>query len=173
MLIHLEIFFCIFTLMLGSWVVYYTFQMSRTTPHAFLKPIAFFILFASISQGLKEDIMDEIARREEALAEQRVGFFTLMSMDVFNGDMFNETELEELEVFVSEYCIDHNTTGEIYPLAINLLQSAEPDSDDMFVIFGMDPEKGIKYDFHHTKLASTHVILRTRLSWSRPLIRVP
>lgn len=49
MLIHLEIFFCIFTLMLGSWVVYYTFLMSRTTPHAFLKPIAVFILFYNLS----------------------------------------------------------------------------------------------------------------------------
>jgi len=49
MLIHLEIFFCIFTLMLGSWVVYYTFQLSRTTPHSFLKPIAAFVLFYNLS----------------------------------------------------------------------------------------------------------------------------
>ena len=35
--------------MLGSWVVYYAFQLSRTTPHSFLKPIAVFILFYNLS----------------------------------------------------------------------------------------------------------------------------
>lgn len=49
MFIHLEIFFCIFTLMLGSWVVYDTFRLSRTTSQAFLKPIALFILFYNLS----------------------------------------------------------------------------------------------------------------------------
>ena len=48
-MIHLEIFFCIFTLMLGSWVVYYTYQLSRTTPHSFLKPVTVFILFYNLS----------------------------------------------------------------------------------------------------------------------------
>ncbi len=109
--------------------------------------IAFFLLFASISQGLKDDIMDEIARQEDALAEQRAGFFTLMNMDPFNMDMFNDTELRGMEEFMAGYCDEHNTTGEVYPLGINLLQSVEPDSDDMFVLFGIDPEKGIKYDF--------------------------
>lgn len=109
--------------------------------------IAFFILFASISQGLKDDIMDEIARQEEALAKQRAGFFTLMSMDPFSMDMFNGSELDDMETFVEKYCAEHNTTGEVYPLAINFLESANPDSDDMFILFGIDPEKGIKYDF--------------------------
>lgn len=49
MLIHMEIFFCIFTLMLGSWVVYYTFHLSRTTQHTFLKPMTGFILFYNLS----------------------------------------------------------------------------------------------------------------------------
>lgn len=48
-MIHIEIFFCIFTLMIGSWLVYYTFQLSRTTPHSFLKPITLFILFYNLS----------------------------------------------------------------------------------------------------------------------------
>jgi len=109
--------------------------------------IAFFILFASISQGLKDDIMGEIARQEEALAKQRAGFFTLMSMDPFSMDMFNGSELEDMEVYIEDYCTEHNTTGEVYPLAINFLESAEPDSNDMFMLFGIDPEKGIKYDF--------------------------
>jgi len=109
--------------------------------------IAFFILFASISQGLKDDIMEEIARQEEALAEQRAGFFTLMNMDPFNMDMFNDTELARAEDFVAGYCAGHNTTGDVYPLGINFLRSAEADSEDMFILFGLDPEKGIKYDF--------------------------
>ena len=109
--------------------------------------IAFFILFASISQGLKDDIMDEIARQEEALAEQRAGFITLMNMDPFNMDMFNDTELEDMDAFIGDYCIAHNTTGEVYPLTINFLQSAIPDSDEQFMLFGIDPAKGIKYDF--------------------------
>lgn len=109
--------------------------------------IAFFILFASISQGLKDDIMAEIARQEEALAEQRAGFFTIMSMDPFNMDLFNDTELEEMEEYVSGYCAEHNTTGEVYPLTMNFMDSADQESDDMFVLFGIDPLKGIKYDF--------------------------
>jgi ABC-type antimicrobial peptide transport system permease subunit len=109
--------------------------------------IAFFILFASISQGLKDDIMEEIARQEDALAEQRAGFFTLMNMDPFNMDLFNDTELGALDGYMADYCEAHNTTGEVYPLAINLMDSDEPDSDDMYVLFGVDPEKGVKYDF--------------------------
>jgi putative ABC transport system permease protein len=109
--------------------------------------IAFFILFASISQGLKDDIMGEIARQEEALAKQRAGFFTLMSMVPFSMEMFNGSELEEMETFIEDYCTKQNTTGEVYPLAINFLESANPNSDDMFILFGIDPEKGIKYDF--------------------------
>lgn len=49
MSIHLEILFCILTLMVGTWVVYRAFQLSRSTPHAFMKPIAFFILFYNLS----------------------------------------------------------------------------------------------------------------------------
>lgn len=49
MSIHLELFFCILTLILGSWVVYYTVQLSRKTSHSFLKPIAIFILFYNLS----------------------------------------------------------------------------------------------------------------------------
>lgn len=109
--------------------------------------IAFFILFASISQGLKGDIMEEIAAREEALAEQRAGFFTIMNMDPFNADFFNETELAELEAYVNDYTSLHNTTGEVYPLVLNLLAPAEGESDDFFILFGMDPDKGVKYDF--------------------------
>jgi ABC-type lipoprotein release transport system permease subunit len=109
--------------------------------------IAFFILFASISQGLKDDIMGEIARQKEALAKQRAGFFTLMSMDPFSMNMFNGSELEDMEVYIQDYCTEHNTTGEVYPLAINFLESADSSSDDMFVLFGIDPVKGIKYDF--------------------------
>jgi ABC-type lipoprotein release transport system permease subunit len=109
--------------------------------------IAFFILFASISQGLKDDIMGEIARQKEALAKQRAGFFTLMSMDPFTMNMFNGSELEDMEVYIQDYCTEHNTTGEVYPLAINFLESADSSSDDMFVLFGIDPVKGIKYDF--------------------------
>ncbi|MCK5309030.1 MAG: ABC transporter permease [Thermoplasmata archaeon] len=109
--------------------------------------IAFFILFASISQGLKDDIMAEIARQEEALAEQRAGFFTLMTMDPFAMDYFNSSELEEMGDYVTDYCADQGTVGEVYPLAINFLAPTDPDSDDMFILFGVDPEKGIKYDF--------------------------
>ncbi len=109
--------------------------------------IAFFILFASISQGLKDDIMAEISRQEAALAEQRSGYITLMNMDPFNMDMFNDTELNALDTFIGDYCAERNTTGEVYPLAINFLESAEAGSEDMFILFGIDPEKGIKYDF--------------------------
>lgn len=35
--------------MLGSWIVYNTFRLSRSTSQAFLKPIAFFILFYNLS----------------------------------------------------------------------------------------------------------------------------
>ena len=109
--------------------------------------IAFFILFASISQGLKDDIMSEIERQEEALAEQRAGFFTLMTMDVFGMDFFNSTELEALDDYVGDYCIEQGTVGEVYPLAINFLAPIDPDDDQMYILFGIDPEKGIKYDF--------------------------
>ncbi len=109
--------------------------------------IAFFILFASISQGLKDDIMAEISDREEALAEQRAGYITIMVMDVFNRDYFTNTELEDVEELVIDYCEEHNTTGEVFPLAINLLSPTNPESDEMFILFGLDPEKGIKYDF--------------------------
>ena len=109
--------------------------------------IAFFILFASISQGLNDDIMDEIARQEEALAEQRAGFFTLMTMDPFAMDYFNSTELEEMDEYVSGYCEDQGTVGEVYPLAINFLSPVDPEDDQMYILFGVDPDKGIKYDF--------------------------
>ena len=49
MFIHLEILFCILTLMLGSWVVYNAFLLSQNTAHKYLKPIAFFILFYNLS----------------------------------------------------------------------------------------------------------------------------
>ncbi len=109
--------------------------------------IAFFILFASISQGLKDDIMAEIERQEAALAEQRAGYFTLMTMDVFNMDFFDSAELEALEEYVGGYCAEKGTVGEVYPLAINFLQPEDPDDDQMYILFGIDPEKGIKYDF--------------------------
>jgi len=92
--------------------------------------IAFFILFASISQGLNDDIMDEIARQEEALAEQRAGFFTLMTMDPFAMDYFNSTELDALDEYVTGYCADQGTVGEVYPLAINFLAPTDPSSDE-------------------------------------------
>ncbi|MDD4307732.1 MAG: FtsX-like permease family protein [Thermoplasmata archaeon] len=109
--------------------------------------IAFFILFASISQGLKDDIMEEIERQKEALLEQRAGFITLMILDPFSSNLFNGSELEQTDQYVKDYCAEHNTTGEAYPLAVNFLKSEEPDSDDMFLLFGIDPEKGVKYDF--------------------------
>jgi ABC-type antimicrobial peptide transport system permease subunit len=62
-------------------------------------------------------------------------------------NMFNGSELEDMEVYIQDYCTEHNTTGEVYPLAINFLESADSSSDDMFVLFGIDPVKGIKYDF--------------------------
>jgi putative ABC transport system permease protein len=68
-------------------------------------------------------------------------------MDPFNMDMFNDSELNAMDGYITGYCDGRNTTGEVYPLAINFLQSAEVDSEDMFVLFGIDPEKGIKYDF--------------------------
>ena len=49
MSIHLEIFFCSLTLILGSCVVYYTVQLSRKTSYAFLKPIVIFILLYNMS----------------------------------------------------------------------------------------------------------------------------
>ncbi len=109
--------------------------------------IAFFILFASISQGLNDDIIEEIARQEEALAEQRAGFFTLMTMDPFAMDYFNSTELEGLDEYVASYCADQGTVGEVYPMAINFLSSTDPEDDQMYILFGIDPDKGIKYDF--------------------------
>ena len=48
-MIHVEIFFCIFTLILGSYVVYDIFQMSRKLPYAFLKPMTLFIFFYNLS----------------------------------------------------------------------------------------------------------------------------
>ena len=109
--------------------------------------IAFFILFASISQGLKDDIMAEIERQEEALAEQRAGYFTLMTMDVFDMNFFDSSEVENLEEYVGDYCTRQGTVGEVYPLAINFLEPEDPEDDEMYILFGIDPEKGIKYDF--------------------------
>ncbi len=109
--------------------------------------ITFFILFASISQGLKDDIMEEIEERQEAIAEQRAGYITLMNLDPFNMDLFTDTELQQVEELVVDHCIEHNTTGEVYPLALNFLSPTDPGSDDIFILFGVDPEKGIKYDF--------------------------
>lgn len=109
--------------------------------------IAFFILFASISQGLKDDIIEEIEMRRAEIARQRAGYITIMNLDPFGMDFFNGTELEQVEELVVDYCIEHNTTGEVYPLAMNLLSPTDPDSDDIFVLFGIDPVKGIKYDF--------------------------
>jgi ABC-type antimicrobial peptide transport system permease subunit len=109
--------------------------------------IAFFILFASISQGLKDDIMEEIEERRSEIAKQRAGYITIMNLDPFGMDFFNDTELAQTEELVSDYCLEHNTTGEVYPLAINFLSPTDPDSDDLYILFGVDPVKGIKYDF--------------------------
>jgi ABC-type lipoprotein release transport system permease subunit len=109
--------------------------------------IAFFILFASISQGLKDDILEEIEERRAEIARQRAGYITIMNLDPFGMDFFNSTELGQVESLVEDYCAAHNTTGEVFPLALNFLEPTDPDSDDIYILFGVDPEKGIKYDF--------------------------
>ncbi|KYK28967.1 MAG: hypothetical protein AYK23_01780 [Candidatus Proteinoplasmatales archaeon SG8-5] len=109
--------------------------------------IAFFILFASISQGLKDDILEEIEERRAEIARQRAGYITIMNIDPFNMDFFNSTELEQVEDLVEDYCIAQNTSGEVFPLALNFLEPTDPNSDAIYILFGVDPEKGIKYDF--------------------------
>lgn len=109
--------------------------------------IVFFIVFASISQGLKDDIMAEIEERETEIAKQRAGYITIMKLDVFQMDYLNSTELGQIETIVVDYCAQHNTTGEVYPIAINFLSPTQQGSDEMYMLFGVDPVKGVKYDF--------------------------
>jgi ABC-type antimicrobial peptide transport system permease subunit len=109
--------------------------------------IVFFIVFASISQGLKDDIMAEIEEREAEIAKQRAGYITIMKLDVFQMDYLNSTELVQIETAVVDYCVQHNTTGEVYPITINFLSPTQEGSDEMYILFGVDPVKGVKYDF--------------------------
>jgi len=108
--------------------------------------LAFFVLFASISQGLKEDILEEIEDREAAMRAERAGYVTVINFDLFGENYFNDTNLEELEDFVHQYCKDHNTTGEVYPLSLTFLASQEKERDP-YMLFGIDPQKGVKVEY--------------------------